>query len=173
VKIQSVAGRVVLLRDLDAGAFFGELAAIDSNFRSAGIVALTDVVAARMPAPVFRTVIHEHSDACDQLLMTLVGYIRQLTSRINEFTTMDAKHRVYAELLRQSRQEARVPGRSIISPPPTHSEIAERISSRREPVSRVIKALERAGLIERRRGAFILTDTIRLQRMINEASELN
>src|SRR6267378_4929328 len=42
VMIQS-AGRDVLLRQIDAGEYFGELAAIDDQPRSSGIVALTDV----------------------------------------------------------------------------------------------------------------------------------
>ena len=57
----------------------------------------------------------------------------------------------------------------MVSPPPAHTEIAARVSIRREAVAREIKALERAGLIERRRGALVLTDTAQLQRMIQEA----
>src|SRR5262249_21333396 len=43
VKIQSVSGREVLLREIDSGDFFGELAAIDDGPRSAGIITVTDV----------------------------------------------------------------------------------------------------------------------------------
>jgi hypothetical protein len=38
-------------------------------------------------------------------------------------------------------------------------------------VARELKALERDKLIERRRGALVLTDVDRLRRMINEAIE--
>ena len=62
VKLQSVAGREVLLREINAGEFFGELAAIDNQPRSSGIVAVTDVIAARMPASVFRETVHAHPD---------------------------------------------------------------------------------------------------------------
>ena len=70
VMIQS-AGREVLLRQIDAGEFFGELAAIDGQPRSSGIVATTDVTIARMPASVFRAAIHAHADVCDKLLRFL------------------------------------------------------------------------------------------------------
>src|SRR5262245_53792525 len=43
VVIQS-AGRDVLFRQIEGGEFFGELAAIDGQPRSSGIVAVTDVV---------------------------------------------------------------------------------------------------------------------------------
>src|SRR5215472_7907422 len=170
VTIQS-AGREVLLRHIDAGEFFGELAAIDGAPRSSGIVAMTDVVIARMPATVFRTLIHAHPDVCDQLLTLLTGQIRMLANRVNEFSTLDVRHRIHAELLRLSRPERSNPARAIISPPPLHSEIAARVSTRREAVARELKALERDHMIERRRGAFVITDVGRLRERINAAVE--
>jgi len=172
VMIQSPSGRDVLLREIDAGEFFGELAAIDDQPRSAGILAVTDATVARMPAAVFRKAVHAHPDVCDQLLALLAGQIRMLSNRVNEFTTLTVRDRIYAELLRLARPEAAHPERAVISPPPVHAEIAARVSTRREAVAREFKALERAGLIERRRGAIVLTDTDRLQRLIDEATEL-
>jgi CRP-like cAMP-binding protein len=172
VTIQSVSGRDVLLREIDAGEFFGELAAIDNQPRSAGIVAVTDATVARMPAAVFRAAVHAHPDVCDQLLALLAGQVRMLANRVNEFATLTVRHRIYAELLRLARPETGHPARSTISPPPVHAEIAARVSTRREAVAREFKALERAGLVERRRGAIVLTDTNRLQQLIDEATEL-
>jgi CRP/FNR family transcriptional regulator, cyclic AMP receptor protein len=171
VKLQSVSGREVLLREINAGDFFGELAAIDKQPRSAGIIAVTDVTVARMPASVFRTTVHSYPDVCDQLLALLASQIRMLANRVNEFTTLDARHRIYAELLRLSRPEKEGLGRAVVSPPPVHSEIAARVSIRREAVARELKSLERAGLIEHRRGALVLTDTNRLRQLIEQASE--
>ena len=172
VKLQSVSGREVLLREINAGEFFGELAAIDNQPRSAGIVAVTDVTVARMPASVFLAAVHAHPDVCNQLLVLLTGQIRTLANRVNEFTTLDGRYRMYAELLRLSRPEPGEPRRAIISPPPLKSELAARISIRREAVGRELKALEQVGLLERRRGALVLTDTARLRHAIEQASEL-
>ncbi|HET7021689.1 MAG TPA: Crp/Fnr family transcriptional regulator [Xanthobacteraceae bacterium] len=171
VKLQSASGREVLLREINAGEFFGELAAIDNEPRSAGIIAVTDVTVARMPSSVFRAAVHSHPDVCDQLLALLASQIRMLANRVNEFTTLDARHRIYAELLRLSRPETGTPRQAVISPPPPHAEIAARVSIRREAVARELKSLERAGLIERRRGALVLTDTRRLRELIEQASE--
>jgi CRP/FNR family transcriptional regulator, cyclic AMP receptor protein len=165
VTIPSVSGREALLRNIDAGEFFGELAAIDNQPRSAGIVAVTDAVVARMPAAVFRGTVHAHPDVCDQLLALLAGQIRILANRVNEFTTLSVRHRIYAELLRLARADG------VIAPPPVHAEIAARVATRREAVARELKGLERDGLLARRRGALVLTDTGRLQRMIDEAEE--
>jgi hypothetical protein len=51
-----------------------------------------------------------------------------------------------------------------------HAEIAA-VSAAGAPVAREFKALERAGLLERRRGALVLTDTGRLRQLIEQASE--
>jgi CRP/FNR family transcriptional regulator, cyclic AMP receptor protein len=39
-----------------------------------------------------------------------------------------------------------------------HADIAARVSTRREMVARELKALEREGLLTKRRGAFVITD---------------
>jgi len=130
------------------------------------VLAVTDVVIARMPRAVFRTAICRHPDAANQVLLRLTAIIRTLTNRVREFTTLDVKHRVYAELLRLSHQKDGASDVAIISPPPVQAAIAARISTRRETVAREMKALERAGLIERKRGALVLTDTKTLQCML-------
>src|SRR5215813_1157689 len=145
VIIQS-GGREVLLREIKAGEFFGELAAIDHQPRSSGIMAVLDVTIGRMPASVFRSAVHE-------------------------FATLDVPHRIAAELLRLSRPDPKEPGRAIVSPPPIHAEIAARVSTRREAVARQLNTLERAGLIERRRGAIVLTDVDSLRRQVDEAAD--
>jgi CRP/FNR family cyclic AMP-dependent transcriptional regulator len=171
VKIQALSGREALLREINAGEYFGELAAIDGQPRSSGIVAVTDVTVAQMPASVFRDILHEHPDISDQVMALMAQQIRNLVTRVHEFTSLDAKYRIYAELLRLSKPIAGYPDRALVSPPPAHTEIAARVSIRREAVAREIKALERAGIIGRRPGALVLVDTTRLRKMIAEASE--
>ncbi len=171
VKIPEPSGREVLFQDLDAGSYFGEMDAIDEKPRAIGVLAITDGVIARMPRAVFRTAICRHPDAANQVLLRLTGIIRSLTNRVREFTTLDVKHRIYAELLRLSQQKNGEKDVAIISPPPVHAAIAARISTRRETVAREMKALERAGLIERKRGALVLTDTKTLQCMLKRDAD--
>jgi CRP-like cAMP-binding protein len=158
--------REVILCDIEAGGYFGEMAAIDGQPRSAGILAITDATIARMPAPVFREIIHNYPDVSEQLLKQLVARIRALDQRVNEFSSMDVKHRIYAELLRRSRPDATDKRQAVISPPPVHSDIASRVSTRREMVARELKALERSGMLTKRRGAFVLTNVPGLMQML-------
>ena len=142
------------------------MAAIDGQPRSAGILAITDATIAVMSASVFRDVLRGHPDISEQLLKQLVARIRTLDQRINEFSSMDVKHRIYAELLRRSRPDPTDERQAVVSPPPTHSDIAARVSTRREMVARELKALERAGLLLKRRGAFVITNVPELMQRL-------
>ena len=167
----TAAGRDVILRDIHDGEFFGELAAIDRQPRSAGILAITDTLVARMPAGVFLRMVHEDADVCDQVLRTLVGQIRTLANRANEHSSLGVRQRLYAELLRLARTPASGSGQLVVSPPPTHAELAARVSSHREAITREMNALARRGLIERRRGAVALLDVALLREMVAQAGQ--
>ncbi len=161
------SGREIILGDILEGEHFGELSAIDGRLRSAGIVAITDAVVARMPAAAFREMIHRHPSVCDKVLTKLAAAIRALDNRANEQAHFDVRERLCAELLRLSRATA--DGRHVVSPPPTHAELAARIASHREAVTKLLNALEREGAIARTRGAIALTNPERLRRIVAEA----
>jgi CRP/FNR family transcriptional regulator, cyclic AMP receptor protein len=161
--------RDIIFTDMNAGEFFGEVAAIDAKQRSASIWALTQATTARMPASLFREVVHGYPDVNNQLLKVLVARIRALTVRVHEFSALHVKHRICAELLRISRPAPNDSRQAVISPPPTHAEIAARVSTRREMVSRELKALERADILVRRRSALVITDVHRFLKLQSES----
>src|SRR5262249_34965458 len=132
VLITPTPDREVILGDIEAGGYFGEMAAIDGQPRSAGILAITAATIPFMPASVFQELLHDHPGVSGLVLKHLVSGIRTLDQRVNEFSSMDVKHRIYAELMRRSRPDPEDQRRAVISPPPVHSDIAARVSTRRE-----------------------------------------
>ena len=168
VRIQAISGRETLLREVAAGEYFGELAALDGGPRSSGVVAVTDTIIARMPAKVFRSVILCNPDLCDQLLRHFASQIRVLANRVNEYSTLDMRERLYAELLRLARPDRMDGNRGLITPPPLHADLAAKISTRREAVTRELKSMERSGLVERRRGGIVLADISNLRHLLDE-----
>jgi CRP/FNR family transcriptional regulator, cyclic AMP receptor protein len=118
VMIRSVSGRETILRDINAGEFFGELAAIDGQARSASILAITEATIAKMAAATFLEVVTSHPDICLQMLRLITGQVRMLANRINEFTTLGIRDRLYLELLRLSRPDRENVQQAIVSPPP-------------------------------------------------------
>ncbi|WOJ89196.1 Crp/Fnr family transcriptional regulator [Methylocapsa polymorpha] len=168
VMIRSISGRETILRDINAGAFFGELAAIDGQARSASILAITEATIAKMSASTFLEIVTAHPDVALQLLRLVTGQVRMLANRINEFTTLGVRDRLYLELLRVSRPDRDNERQAIVSPPPVHADLAGRISTRREAVTKELSAMERDGLLRKSRGALVLLDVPRLIAMIDE-----
>ena len=171
VRLRSPRRIDVALCDIGAGEFFGELAALNGRPRSASIVALTDTTLAWMPAAVFREAIHRYPDICDQILRLLAMRIRTLNVRVAEFSALGVHDRIRAELLRLGRLRPAEPNEAVISPPPYHADLAARVSTHREAVTRELNALERAGLLERRRGALVIRDVAALAALLEQAAE--
>ncbi len=168
VVIYSLAGKEIAFRDMAAGTMFGELSAIDGRPRSANVIALADAVVPSMAASVFWQVLRDHPDVSARMLKQLAGLARNLSERVFEFSALGVKNRIHAELLRLARDHGGGGATAVISPPPTHAEIASRVSTHREAVTRELNALDHGGLIERRSGALIISDVSRLARLVDE-----
>ena len=67
----------VELNRVGPGAYFGELAILDGEPRSATVVAETDVKVAVIGIRMFRTLLREFSDLAEQLLIALAGELRE------------------------------------------------------------------------------------------------
>jgi cAMP-dependent protein kinase regulator len=67
----------VELSRVGPGAYFGELAILDGEPRSATVVAETDVRVAVIGIRMFRTLLREFSDLAEQLLIGLAGELRE------------------------------------------------------------------------------------------------
>jgi len=167
VLIYAKSGREVILADLEHGGFFGELAAIDGKPRSAGVLALTDAVMAAMPGAVFMEMLVTHPEVCRRVLQLLATRIRVLDNRVLEYSSLNVPQRIYSELIRLARPTGSDSRGGIISPPPTHADVAARVSTHREAVAREMKRLERQGLLQRRRGALVLTDVPNLMQQLD------
>lgn len=169
VTVFSETGKTVIIRDLKTGDQFGEYAAIDGGTRSASIVAMTRTTVAVMPQDLFLGLLRDHPDVALVVMRTMSSAVRALNERVVEFSTLGVRNRIHAELLRLGRAGRLVENTARISPPPTHAEIAARISTHREAVTRELKQLERLGLLERTRGALVVKDVEELSRMVDDA----
>jgi CRP-like cAMP-binding protein len=169
--IYSVKGVAVAFRDLQPGALVGEIAAIDGKPRSAGIEAIEQCTVACLPRKLFLDTIRAEPDFALALLERAAGHIRLLTERIYEFSTLGVNHRILAELQRLARETGMAGPAIRISPAPTQTEIAARISTHREAVSRELSRLVKLGIITRTPTSITINDAARLQRMIEDATD--
>jgi CRP-like cAMP-binding protein len=169
VIIYSAAGKEITFRDIAAGQHFGELAAIDGHPRSATVAALTNCAVASMSTEVFWEILKRYPEASAALVRQLAGSVRALTGRVFEFSAFAVRNRIHAELLRLARDHMAGENAAVVRPAPTHAEIASRISTNREAVTRELNQLSRDGLVERRSGALVICDVTRLERLVQNA----
>ena len=169
VTLYSLTGRVVSFRELGPGQTFGELAALDGGPRSASVHVRTEGLIARMTAQHFREVLQDHPSVALALLRDLVKNIRNLTMRVYEFSTLAVSKRLQAELLRLAKLTPQEGEGSCVLPMPTHEELASRISTHREAVTRELSHLTSIGIIERQGRKLVIKDLDRLNAMVHDA----
>jgi CRP/FNR family cyclic AMP-dependent transcriptional regulator len=155
--------REVIFDEIGPGGYFGELAAIDGEPRSANIVAAGETVTALLSGEAFIETLFQHREVGLAFMRRMSEMIRQSTTRIMDLSTLGAHNRIYAELLRQARTGGgRPPNTAIIHPVPVHSDIAARVSTTRETVARVLSELAHKDLLQREHDSLIILDLERL-----------
>jgi CRP/FNR family cyclic AMP-dependent transcriptional regulator len=161
----SAGGRQVNFRDVGAGHYFGELAAIDGEPRSADVVALVPSRIAALSHADFACLLREEPCVALRLLHDLAHSVRALSERVFELSTMEVNQRLGAELLRRFRA-SQAPGTrgARLEPAPTHEALAGDVSTGREQVTRALNAWVRQGVLAKERGALVAPDLERLAR---------
>lgn len=166
VVIYSMAGREITLDDLKAGDHFGELSALDSEPRSASVMALSKVEVAALPQEAFLRILETHPAIALKLMRKLAGVVRASTERIMDLSTLGANNRVHADLLRQARVNMKDGNIAEIRPIPIHADIASRVSTTRETVARVLNDLARRKIVERTNKTLVIRDVSSLEHLV-------
>jgi CRP-like cAMP-binding protein len=167
--LYSLAGKQVTFKDIGAGQMFGELSAIDGAPRSAHVVAISDALVVSMSPQDFWETLRTYPPVAEATLKRLTGLVRFLSERIFEVCTLPVKDRIHVELLHLAQEHMRDDNTACITPAPTHADIASRIGTHREAVTRVLNDLKGNGLLTRRRGALVVSDVNQLTRIVNNA----
>jgi CRP/FNR family cyclic AMP-dependent transcriptional regulator len=163
--IYSAGGVAVAYRDIEPGGVFGELAAIDGRPRSASVAAVEPLRVARLSEVGFRDLVNTRPGFRWMLLDHLVSQVRRMTDRVFEFSTLVVRKRLIRELLRLANAAHRSDGEASILQAPTHADLAARISTQREAVSREMSALAKRKLIVRSGDALVLCDLAALKKI--------
>ena len=147
ISLSAANGREILLRDIGPGAVVGELAAIDGGLRSASVAALEEAVLACQRAEDFIRFLGEVPQAGLWMTRQLAARVRDLTERTTELATLPIAGRVQRELLRLAAEAGGEGDQAIIRPMPTHAEIASRLGTHREAVTRELNQLAQEGIV--------------------------
>ena len=156
------SGREIDFRDLHPGQSFGELSAIDGQPRSANVIAQTDATVGNMTAPDFLAVLRQHPEVALAALRKLTMLVRLLSERIQE-QTEKVEVRICHELLRMSRASPLNGNAARLRPSPKQSDIANRVNTHREAVSRLLTKLKTAGIVQKGRGELVVKNVQALE----------
>lgn len=154
-------GREVILSVLGDGDFFGEMALIDDEPRSAHVIAMKDSHLLVLRRDDFQLQIQQHPPIALKLLRVLVQRLRRADEKIGGLVLLDVNGRV-AQLLLDLADEG---GGPRITRRLTHHTIAQMIGSSRETVSRAMRELVERGLIEVSRREILIKQRETLQVM--------
>jgi len=159
----SEEGKEVSFTTIRSGELFGEFSAIDGQPRSASIAATEDSLIAQMTSKDFRELVLTTPELGLRLVELLVAKSRRLSQRIFEYGTLPVRLRVQRELVRlYDARDARTSG-NLIQPAPSHYEIATRIATHREAVSRELGHLVSENIIELGKRRIKICDIDRLR----------
>jgi len=137
-------GREVILSVLGDGDFFGEMALIDDEPRSAHVIAMRDSQLLVLRRDDFQAQLVAQPKIGLKLLRVLVQRLRRADEKIGGLVLLDVNGRV-ARLLLDMADEG---GGPKITRRLTHHTIAQMIGSSRETVSRAMRELVDRGFID-------------------------
>nr|WP_255460909.1 Crp/Fnr family transcriptional regulator [Novosphingobium sp. ERN07] len=170
VSLVSSQGRETVLRLIEQGEVFGELAAIDGQPRSADVVAVENSTLLVIPGSTFTGLIESEPVVSLWLARYLAHQVRYLTNRIYELSTMGVGPRLQAELLRLAGEPA-ADGSACIVRVPTQAELAARIGTNRETVTREFALLVREGLLVKEGRRIMVPSVARLADRLHRFSQ--
>lgn len=165
VKVTIIAedGREVILSVLAPGSFFGEMALLDDEPRSAHVIAMTATTVLQLRREDFRARLRSSPDLSIALLRELSRRLRRADDTITSLMLLDVNGRVAHLLLELAREEGG-DGHARIARRLTHAAIGQMVGASRETVSRTMRNLVLRSVIAVTRREIRLLDGDALRR---------
>lgn len=137
-------GREIVLNIMEPGDYFGEMALIDNEARSASVMTMEDSQLTLVSKEEFNGCLTRNPELITPLMLGLVKRLRISTRKVGSLALMDVYGRVASTLLQLAREQD---GKLVIGEKLTHQEIANIVGASREMVSRIMHDLAEGGYI--------------------------
>lgn len=153
-------GREVILSVLASGGFFGEMALLDDEPRSAHVIAMTDAKLLQLRREDFQARLRASPELGAALLKEMTRRLRRADETIASMALLDVNGRIAHLLLELAREE----GGQRITRKMTHATIAQMVGSSRETVSRTMRSLavQKVIAVNRREIVLLAPDQLRI-----------
>lgn len=156
VTIFSFSGKEISYQELGAGKTFGELSAIDQLPRTASVITCETSRIGVISRREFWRLLESYPEVATATMKNLAGLVRFLIDRVYQYGALDVKDRIRVEILRLARESMLGEDTASIDNFPTHKEIASRVNTHREAVTRELNDLSRMGYVEQNHRALAI-----------------
>lgn len=143
-------GKEVIVTMVGPGGLFGLISALDGGPRPANAITIETSRLAKFDGDRFFDWVDKEKAIQRMLLRELAQRMRKAYNRIGEHALMGVRERLLSALLDIADREGTFEpeGQMIVFTRPTHQELANRIGSSREVVSRLLKDLLESELLQ-------------------------
>ncbi len=156
----SSSGREIMLAVESAPSSVAEVPLFDGGPYPATVSAMDEVVAYSVSKEDFRHVCRQHPEVALKVLAVVGGRLRQLVGVVEAVSFGSVRQRLARTLLEFSRQT----GQTSYAMPATHQELASRLGTVREVVSRNLSRFQAEGLIRINKKELRILDSTGLER---------
>lgn len=149
-------GKEIVVDMLNPKQYFGEMA-LDGESRSASVMTVEASKLAVIQRDDFKRFLAENPEAAFALIVTLIRRARNLTRTIGNLALLDVYGRVARLLIDNASDES---GKRVVTEKMSQQEIAQRIGSSREMVSRILSDLKEGGYLSIEGGRIVIKQTL-------------
>lgn len=138
-------GKEIILSELKSGDYFGEMALIDKEERSAAVMTMEDSELTVISQKNFRECLQTHPEIAERIMLGLVTNLREANKKISSLVFTDAYERLANMLLGLATKQN---GLLVIDQKPTHQHMANVVGASREMITRILKNMAADGFIK-------------------------
>ncbi len=151
-------GDEIVLAQFEKGAFFGELSLLDGKGRSATIVVENEAELSILNKDMFFDILYKDPRIAVELMATLVDRLRKADEMIESLAFLEVGERLIKSLLDHATPVGinNASGGYLKAGKLTHKELAARIGSSREAVSKCLKVLMAKAIVKEADGNILI-----------------
>lgn len=152
-------GKEVILTILNANDFFGEMAILDGQKRSATVSTIEKSEVFIIQRDDFINLLYNHPEISIALLQELASRLRNADMKIKSLSLKDAEGKVATVILQIADEVGKIKqGKVVIDKLPLQQDLANMAGTSRETISRTLHSFAKKGLVEFDGNKLIIND---------------